>query len=445
MQDVTDELLFVLNRSNFYQQTPIFYKSSGVYGTSVLMVEDDLDDDLRFYNIPIKQCFITEDARERVMELYLEFNFTAEQAITKFGDKVDKQIRDAHVAGRNPDKVFPFTYYLGPREIREYGKSDNANMPYRGAWVEDKTKNILKEDGYLNLPAVAHRFYKRAQIPYGFSPAMKALPWVRMLNTMSDTILRAAMKQTDPPLALPDTGFIAPMNFNPRAQNYYKKGKLDPTKDIAPIGNYGNLAIGFKELEYYSEKAGAMMFKNAFLNFTNVTKQMTIPEVMQRANEQMTLLGPAVGRYMSDVLQPLVERAVGILWRKGRLPDIPDEMRLRPEYDVKFTGRLALAQKQSEVNNMTNALAIAGQIAEFKPEALDKINADAALDELWGTTNAPAEMLYDSREVAEIRAAKAEQQQMINKIQMAQAAAGAGKDASQADLNMSKATTEGKK
>jgi len=436
MQDVSDQLNYTLNRSNFYNQIPAFYKASGVYGTSVLMLEEDFDDDIRFYNLPIRNSYITEDSREKPLEYYLPWEFTAEQAYTKFGDKVDKDVMEALAAKRDPDKKFPYVYYLGPRQLREYGKTDKNNMAIRGVWVEEKSKRIVKEDGYQSMPAVAHRFYKRPRVVYGYSPAMKALPWVRMLNTMADTMLRAGMKQTDPPIAVPDSGFLAPMNFNPRAVNYYKRGKLDPTKDIAPIGNYGKVNIGMDIMQYYADKAGAMMFKNAFLSFQDITKQMTVPEVMQRANEAMTLLGPAVGRYMSDVLQPLVERSIGILWNKGKLPPIPEEMRLNPEYDVKFIGRLAQAQKQSEMNNVTNALSIAGQIAQFKPEALDKINADATIDELWGITNAPASMIYDREEVLEIRQARAQQQQQIQALQMAQAASTAGRDATQADKNV---------
>ena len=438
MQDTADELNFVMNRSNFYNEIPSFYKASGVYGTSVITLEEDHESDIRFINLPIRNVYLTDDARGKPLEYFIVCEYTAEQAYTKFGDKVDKDIIEAVAKKRSPDSKYTYVYYLGPRQLREYGKSDNMSMPIRGVWVEEKSKNIMKDEGYLSMPAVAHRFYKRPQIPYGFSPAMKALPWVRMLNTMADTMLRAAMKQTDPPIALPSSGFLAPMNFNPRAKNYYKQGKIDPLKDIAPIGNYGKIEIGMKEIEYYTERAGAMMFKNAFLSFQDITKQMTVPEVMQRQNEALTLLGPAVGRYMSDVLQPLVERTIGILWNKGKLPPLPDEMMMNPEYDVKFIGRLAQAQKQSEMNNLTNALTIAGQIAQFKPEALDKINADETIDELWGITNAPAGILYDQKEVLEIRKAKAEQQMQIQKMQMAQAASTAGKDASQADVNIAK-------
>lgn len=441
MQDTTDEVNYTLSRSNFYNQMPQFYKSSGVYGTSVLMVEEDHEQEVRFYNMPIKMVYIVEDAREKPMEYYIVFEFTAEQAVVKFGiDNVGTDVREAFNGKRDPDQKFIYVYYLGPRNMREYGKESQENMPIRGVWIEEKNKKIVKEDGYFNMPAVAHRFYKRARITYGFSPAMKALPWVRMLNTMSDTVLRAAMKHSDPPLALPDSGFLAPMNFNPRAQNFYKRGKLDPTKDIAPIGNYGKINVGLEEIKYYSEMAGNAFFKNAFLSFQDITKQMTVPEVMQRQNEALTLLGPAVGRYMSDVLQPLVERTIGILWRSNRLPPLPDEMIMNPEYDVKFVGRLAQAQKQSEINNITNALSIAAQVAQFKPEALDKINADETIDEIWGITNAPAKILYDADEVSEIRAAKQRQMEIISQIQMAQGAAAAGKDATQADKNMAQAS-----
>jgi len=440
MQDVADEVNYTLNRSNFYNQIPIFYKSSGVYGTSVLMIEDDPNDIVRFYSMPLKYVHITEDYREKPMEYYMTFEYTAEQAYSKFGDMVDEKVKETLAKGRNPDKKFEYIYYIGPRVIRELNKEDKMNMPIRGVWIEKKSQKEMKEDGYLSMPCVAHRFYKRPKIAYGFSPAMKALPWVRMLNTMADTILRASMKRTDPPLALPDSGFLAPLNFNPRAQNFYKRGRLDPKQDIVPIGNYGDINIGREELEYYANQAGKMMFKHAFLSFQDVTKQMTVPEVMQRTNEAMTMLGPAVGRFMSDVLQPLIERTIGILYKNGRLPQIPPAMEINPEYDVKFIGRLAQAQKQSELNNVTNAMTIAGQIAQFKPEALDKINADATIDELWGITNAPADMIYDQTEVAEIRMARAKQMAIMEQVQMAQGVAQAGKDATQADKNIAEAT-----
>ena len=106
MQDVADEVNFVLNRSNFYNQMPIFYKGSGVYGTSVLILEDDPEDEIRFYNLPIKSCYVVEDAREKPLEYYLTFEFTAEQAYTKFGNKVDGDVVDCLKEKRNPHQPY---------------------------------------------------------------------------------------------------------------------------------------------------------------------------------------------------------------------------------------------------------------------------------------------------------------------------------------------------
>ena len=319
MGDVTEETLWTLARSNFYNQMPIFYKSSVVYGTAGLFTEKDKNDIVRFYNIPIKKLYLTEDARERPSEFYLKFEYTAEQSLSRFGDKCSDEIKEAYSAGRNEDKKFNFICYFGTRNIRDPQKMDKLNMPIRMVWVDEKTKKIMSEDGFRSMPCVAHRFYKRSQVVYGYSPAMKALPYARMLNTVSDTMLRAAMKQSDPAVALPDDAFLGTPNFNPRAINYYQRGKLDPKNEIFPIGNYGNPHFTVETLEYYKTQLRDQMFYNTFLAFSEMTKQMTVPEVMERVSEKMTTLGPAVGRFMNDVLQPLIEKVVLILWEENRL------------------------------------------------------------------------------------------------------------------------------
>ena len=435
MRDVTEETLWTLARSNFYNQMPIFYKSSGVYGTAGLFTEKDKSDIVRFYNIPIKKLYITEDARERPSEFYLKFEYTAEQALSRFGDKCSDEIKEAYSAGRNEDKKFNFICYFGARNVRDSLKMDKQNMPIRMVWIDEKTKKIMKEDGFRSMPCVAHRFYKRAQVVYGYSPAMKALPYARMLNTVSDTMLRAAMKQSDPAVALPDDAFLGTPNFNPRAINYYQRGKLNPKDEIFPIGNYGNPHFSVETLEYYKTQIRDQMFYNTFLAFSEMTKQMTVPEVMERVSEKMTTLGPAVGRFMNDVLQPLIEKVVLILWEENRLPKMPDVMMNDPSYEVKFVGRLVQSQRQGEVNNIVNALAIAGQVAQFNPEAIDKINTDAAVDEIFDISGVSTRILNTDDKVREIREARSQAQAQEAQLMQAQAVAQTYKTAAEGERN----------
>lgn len=433
MQDVADEVLLTLSRSNFYNQMPIFYKTSGIYGTAGLFCEKDYDDGVRFYNIPINKLYLTEDARERPSEFYLEFEYTAEQALSRFGDKCSREIKECYASGRNEDKKFKFICYLGKRLERDPDKIDTMNMPVRMVWVDCKTKSIMSESGFNSMPCVAHRFYKRPQIVYGYSPAMEALPYVRLVNTMTDTVLRASMKSADPALAIPDDAFLGIPNFNPRQINYYQRGKLSPKDDIYPLGNFGNLQVGLSEIQYVQNQIKEIMFVNTFQAFADITKQMTVPEVMERVSEKMTLLGPAVGRFMNDVLQPLIEKVVFILFEANRLPRVPDIMLDQPDFEVKFTGRLVQSQRQSELNNIINALTIAGQIAQMSPDALDKINTDQAVNDVFDISGVSAKILRSDQEVQEMRAARAQAQAQQEQMMMLQQGADIYKNAAEGD------------
>lgn len=438
-QDTTEEVLLTLARSNFYNQMPIFYKASGVYGTAGLFCEKDLDDGVRFYNVPISKLYLTEDARERPNEFYLKFEYTAEQALSRFGDNCSEEIKECYVNGRNEDKKFEFLCYFGKRIERDPAKIDTSNMPVRMVWVDSKTKKQMAESGFNSMPCVAHRFYKQPQIVYGYSPAMKALPYVRLVNTMTDTILRSSMKSADPAYAMPDDAFLGLPNFNPRQINFYQRGKLSPKDDIFPLGNAGQLSVGLAELQYYQEQIKKLMFVDTFQAFASITKQMTVPEVMERISEKMTLLGPAVGRYMNDVLQPLIEKVVMVLYEANQLPRLPDVMLQDPRFEVKFVSRLVQTQRQSELNNLVNAFSIAGQIAQFKPEVLDKINGDKAVDDIFDISGVSAKILHSDSEVIQLRQQRAAAQEQQMKMAALQQGAEIYRTASEGERNAKEA------
>ena len=280
-------------------------------------------------------------------------------------------------------------------------------------------------------------------MPWGFSPAMKALPFARILNAMAKTNLRSMMKHTDPALAIPSNAFILPFNQNPRALNYYNKSKMDG-RDIFPIGNTGDPQAGLMGIEYYSRQVKSLMYNDVFLAFNNITKEMNNPEVMERINEKMTLLGPAVGRYLSEVLNPIIQRTIGILFRRGKLPEPPEELLMNPGYEIDFIGSLAQAQRRSELNTLTTGLTMMGQMAQFAPEVLDKVSADKVVDQVWAITGAPLHVLRDDAEIQKIREGRAQQQLAAQEMQQALGAAEAGSKAGKAAEGFAKAEATNK-
>ena len=446
LQECADQVDYTLNKSNFYNQIISNYKSSGVYGTSAMIEEEDIEDDARFISLPIKNVCLVEDARGVVVAYYIEFEFTAQQAEGKFGiEKLSDKMKEELKQEVQRENKHQFLLYIAQRYRRDIKKANKENLPIEAVWVDISAKLTVDEGGYYEFPAMCHRFDKRPFIPWGYSPAMKALPFARILNAVAKTNLRAMMKHTDPPIVVPDNAFLMPFNANPRAVNYYNKSKMAGGKnDIFSFGNEGNPQIGLTATEYYANKVKSLMYNDVFLAFDNITKQMNNPEVMERINEKMTMLGPAVGRYISEMLNPMIVRTMGILFRKGKMPKPPDEFLMNPEYEIDSISQLAQAQRRSELNSLVSGLTLVGQMAQFTPDVIDKINPDKVIDEAWEIIGSPMKVLREDEEVATIRESKANMARQQMAMNMAEQGAGVVKAGSEVDLNMAKSQKEGK-
>ena len=447
LETVAEQVNYALNRSNFYNQIIASYKGSGVYGTSALLEEDDVEDDVRFHSIPIKDVCLVEDGRGRVVEYFIEFEYTASQAESRWGkDKLSREMQEELQADNRKENKHTFLLYIANRYRRDVTKTDRKNMPIEACWIDLKGKMTVDEGGYNEFPAFCHRFDKRPGIPWGFSPAMKSLPFARILNAIAKTNLRAMMKHTDPPLAIPENAFIMPFNSNPRAVNYYNsKGMPNASKDIFAFANTGDPQVGMTAVEYYQQKVKALMYNDVFLAFDGLTKQMNNPEVMERINEKMTMLGPAVGRYISEMLNPVIIRTIGILQRKGKLPKPPVELLQDPRYEIDCVSQLAMSQRRSELNSLMTGLSLVGQMAQYTPDVLDKISSDKVVEEAWSILGAPTRVMRDDGEVQSLRENRAALAQQERSMALAQQGADTVQKGSQVDLNLAKAGQEGKK
>ena len=442
LEDVSKEVQFALGRSNFYDQCFPSYKASGVFGTSIMFEEEDIENDINFTTMPIKQCNIVEDARGKVNEYYIEFEYSSHQAMLRWGMEALTPEMQREVTLRQDDRKHKFLLYIVKRHHRDVGKTDKKNMPIEALWIDVEGKKTIEESGYHEFPAMCHRFDKQPFVAWGFSPAMKTLPFARLLNAVAKTNLRAMMKRTDPPIAVPENSFIMPFNANPRAINYYSKKNITNQNDIFAFANYGDPNFGMNAVEYYSQKVKSLMFNDVFLAFDGVTKQMNNPEIAERINEKMTQLAPAVGRWIAEVVNPVVVRTIGILQRLGKLPNPPDAILEDPEYEIECLSQLAQAQKRSELNNLITAMSVIGQSAQLMPDIIDKINADKFADEVWDVTGANVKILRDDNEIAELREGRAEQLADQQAMGMEQAGASVAETASKVDKNYSDANKQ---
>ena len=132
-------------------------------------------------------------------------------------------------------------------ENRDDYKLDAENKPYASCYIDPEEKVLLSESGFDEFPYMVPRWKKSSyEIGYGRSPTMTALPDIKMLNKMSEVTIRAAQKQIDPPLMLPDDGFMLPIRTVPGGLNFYRAGTRDR---IEPLQIGANNPLGLQTEE----------------------------------------------------------------------------------------------------------------------------------------------------------------------------------------------------
>ena len=400
-----EEIIFsVLAGSNFDTTFQEFYMDAGVFGTGTVLTLDDPRDKVRFTIVPVEQLNFEEDAYGRICAAYRNFKLTAMQAFMLWGQDCGKAVLDAYKD--RPFTDFDFLHYVGPRKRRDVTKSDNLSLEFESVWIQKKENHLIGESGFYEFPYAVGRFWKDANDVFGFSPAMDVLADIKLVNAQQRTLLRAAMKQADPPMQAPSKGYMLPLNFNPAAMNY-RSPDVDPNSlQPIPVGA-GNLPITIEIIKMVQDNIEQGFFVPLFRAISDQNKQMTIPEVQRRISENMVLLGPVVGRFMNELIGPTLTRVFNILYRNGDLPDPPAQLQGK-EFDFINLGALAMAQRQSEVNTIGGYLQSLGQIAQYKPGVLDKVNEDKTAEILAKVTGVNPEILHSDKEVKTMRDQRAQ-------------------------------------
>ena len=420
LESVEDDMYLAFARSNFQEQIHELYHDLICFGTAVMFIEQDPDNQIRFQTRHCRELFLTEDDKGRVDTVFREFHMPARAIINRFGDSVDSTI--IKKAQSNPYEKIRLIHAVYPRDERDPIKVDTKNKPYASVYIEPKSKTVLSESGFDEFPYVAPRFLKASfEIGYGRSPAMTALPDIKMLNKMSEVTIRAAQKQVDPPLLVPDDGFLLPIRTVPGGLNFYRSGTRDR---IEPLNIGANNPLGLNMEEQRRQAIQSAFYVDQLI--LSQGPQMTATEVMQRTEEKMRLLGPVLGRLQAELLQPLINRVYNLMVRQKAFQPAPDFMK-DSSIEIEYVSPLAKAQKQGDIQNALRMLELFGPLSQIDQSAIDYIDVDGMAKYLLKTLSVPATTIRGESQVEEIRAQRAEQQQaMAEQQEVAQYAEAAG-------------------
>ena len=419
LESSTDAMYTAFNRSNFQQEIFELYHDLITFGTAAMFIEEDDDDIIKFSTRHINEVFIAENDKGRIDTIYRKFKISARAAIQKFGETVSADVQTK--AKKDPYEEIEILHAVYPRTDFNPKKKDKANMPFESVYMEYKNGNELSVGGFREFPFVVPRYLKASNEIYGRSPAMTALPDVKMLNEMSKTTIKAAQKQVDPPLLVPDDGFLLPVRTVPGGLNFYRSGTRDR---IEPLNIGANNPLGLNMEQQRRDSIRAVFYVNQLM--MQQGPQMTATEVIQRNEEKMRLLGPVLGRLQSELLKPLIDRVFAVLLRNNMLPQAPEFLSGR-DVEIEYVSPLAKAQKSTELQSIMRAVEILGSLANVAP-VFDYVNFDNLVKHLADIVGVPQKILKTQSQVNAERQQQAQQQEQMQQMQQLQQVAKAGGD-----------------
>jgi hypothetical protein len=399
LQDTSMRMLRAFDQSNFGTEVHEMYVDLVVFGTGCMFTEME-EGALRFSTRHISEFYVQENQFGVVDTVFRSYKSPARQVVQRFGEAnvtqyIMKKFQD------KPDDEIEILHVVMPREERDQTKIDNKNMPFASIYIDMESKTMLSESGFQEFPYIVPRFLKATGEIMGRSPAMVALPDVKMLNLMSKTIIQAAQKQIDPPLLVPDDGFLLPIRTQPGGLNFFRSGTRDT---ITPLNTGANIPIGLNMEEQRRAAIRSAFFVDQLL--TGGGPNMTATEILQRREEQLRVIGPALDRLKNEMLRPLIDRVFALMLRADMLQQAPEILQGR-DVDIEYVSPLARAQKSSSLNSTMKALEILMPLAQALPVG-DHIDPDGLVKHVTESLGVPKTTLRSTAEIQETRRARAE-------------------------------------
>ncbi len=435
-----ERLLFaIFAESNFYNILAQVYMELGTFATAPMAIYEDFENVIRCQAFTVGSYFLGVNGQGNVDSFYREYQLTVGSLVSQFGiENVSEAVKQNFNNGTT-EAWIDLIHVIEVNDSRD--SMTPGQMAYRSVYYEKtQSEKLLRDKGFEEFPIMAPRWQVTAEDTYGTEcPGMTALGDVKALQVLEKKDAQALDKLVDPPLQAPAEMKGKRISIIPGDTSYVDN--RGPGTTIAPIyevkPDFSAVQAKIRNTEHRIDQA---YFVDLFLMFANIEnrERVTQEEIIEKKGEKLLMLGPMLQRTQTELFDKIIDRTFNIALRAGIMPDPPPELS-EQQLSIEYISPLFAAQKSVATATIERMSQFVISLAKTSPEALDKFDADQAVDEYADAIGVNPNIILTDDEVLDIR------QQREQQIRMQQAAAMAGpaKDGTQAIKNLADAQAGG--
>ena len=365
---------------------------------------------LHFKSFPVETVCYSEDSRGKVDSVFREFSMTAHQIMQEFGkDKIPDKIRKEAMDNGSMDTRHTILHAVFPRSKYDPELMDNKNFPFADCYIDMQSKALIYEGGFQEFPFAVCRFDKSDNETYGRGPGIDMLPTIKMLNRMQQAYIVSAEHRATPSYLVPDGSLLAKdFDLNPGAIIPYKPTLNNAKPEILPASPSGMKE--FQDIKEVQQAVRVGFFWDIFDPLGDM-RNITATEAEIRNDGKMIPFAPIAGNLHSELFRVIIHRVLGIVSRRGLLPQMPLKLTEKPDYKVEFVSKIALSIKKLESLGWLQTEAAVANIAARNPEVMDNFRDDEIVRDISLVNGSSPGWLRSVKEREEIRKARAEVRQ----------------------------------
>ena len=436
-------MLDIFARSNTYRALHSMYEEIAAFGTGASIILPDYQNVIHHYPLTTGEYCIATNYRGEVDTLYREFQKTVHELVAEFGyENCSNSTKSLYDRG-SLDQWITIVHAIEPRSDRDHTKSDSMNMAWKSCYFElnGERSKYLRESGFSKFPAVVPRWATVGGDIYGNSPGMEALGDIKQLQHEQLRKAQAIDFKTKPPLQVPTSMKNRDIEALPGGISFVDMGS--PSSGIKTAFEVNlDLSHLLADIGDVRERIRGSFYADLFLMLANQTEaRMTATEVAERHEEKLLMLGPVLERLQNELLDPLIDITFDRMIEAGIVPPPPESIQ-GINLNVEYVSMLAQAQRAVGTNSIDRFVGTLGQVAQYKPEVLDKLDTDKWADSYADMLGVDPELIVQKEQVDQIRLQRAQAQAKQAQMDQLNQASQTAKNLGQTPTNGQNAMTD---